>query len=74
MERSVKTNLSRSPIALFNVGVRSQSARAAWLVRVRLAGAAGLARVQLASTASLGRFPVDHASAIGIGTASQYGW
>jgi len=63
MERSVKTNLSRSPTALFNVGVRSQSARAAWLVRV-----------QLASTGWLVRFPFGHASAVGIGAdASQYG-
>jgi hypothetical protein len=63
MERSVKTNLSRSPTALFNVGVRSQSARAAWLVRV-----------QLASTGWLVRVPFDHASAVGIGTdASQCG-
>jgi hypothetical protein len=70
MERSVKTDPLRSPTVLFNGGVRSQSARAAWLVRVLLAGATGLARVQLASTASLGRFPVGHASAMGIGTAS----
>ena len=41
MERSVKTNLSRSPPVLFNVGVRSQSARAAWLVRVQIARAFG---------------------------------
>jgi hypothetical protein len=73
MERSVKTDPLRSPTVLFNGGVRSQSARAAWLVRVRLAGTAWLARVQLASAASLERFPVDHASAIGIGTAGHYG-
>ena len=35
----VKRNLSRSPTSLFNVGVRSQSARAAWLVRVQIARA-----------------------------------
>jgi len=62
MERSVKTNLSRSPTSLFNGGVRFQSARAA-----------GLVRVQLASTAGLARFPVSLAFAIGIGTVSQYG-
>lgn len=73
MERSVKTSLSRSPTALFNVGVRSQSARTAGFARVLLASAARLARVQLASAASLVRFPVGHASAIGVGTASQCG-
>jgi hypothetical protein len=39
MERSVKTDLARSPTILFNVVVRSQSACAAWLVRVQSANA-----------------------------------
>jgi hypothetical protein len=43
MERSVKTDLSRSPTVLFNGGVRFQSARAAGLARVQLAGAETLA-------------------------------
>ena len=43
MERSVKTDLSRSPTALFHGGVRFQSARAAGLARVQLAGAEILA-------------------------------
>jgi hypothetical protein len=71
MERSVKTDLPRAPTIFFNVGVRSQSAHAAWLARVRLAGAAWLARVQLAITTNVERYPVDHASAIGFGIAIQ---
>jgi hypothetical protein len=43
MERSVKTDLSRSPTALFHGGVRFQSTRAAGLARVQLAGAETLA-------------------------------
>jgi hypothetical protein len=39
MERSVNTNLFHSPTSLFNVGVRFQSARAAWLARVQIANA-----------------------------------
>jgi hypothetical protein len=49
-------------VLVFNVGVRSQSARAAWLARVKEAEAARLAR-----------FPVTHASAAGLGTARQRG-
>ena len=46
MERSVKTDPSRSPTAFFHGGVRFQSARAARLARVQLARAAKVARVQ----------------------------
>jgi hypothetical protein len=60
MERSVKTDLSRSPMFFFNEGVRSQSARAAWLVRV-----------QLASAGRLVGFPFGHVSAIDSGTAAS---
>lgn len=55
-KRSVKPNLSHSPTVRFNVGVRSQSARAAWLARVRCTTAA--------------RLP-DHAFASGLRTISQ---
>jgi hypothetical protein len=73
MERSVKIDLPRAPTIFFNVGVRSQSAHAAWLVRVRLAGAACFARVQLAIPTNVELYPIDHASAIGFGTAIQCG-
>jgi hypothetical protein len=42
MERSVKAKLTRSPILFCNVGVRSQSARAAWVARAELASASWL--------------------------------
>ncbi len=61
MERSVKTNLSRSPASLFNVGVRSQSARAGWLVRVQIANAFRIGTLN------------HHESASGIGTVCQGG-
>jgi hypothetical protein len=62
MERSVKTNLSRSHTVLFNGGVRFQSARAA-----------GLVRVQLARAASFKLLPVYHASAVGREAAGHCG-
>jgi hypothetical protein len=62
MERSVKTDLSRSPTVLFNGGVRFQSARAARLARVRRARAAPCARS-----------PVRIASAAGFEAARQRG-
>jgi hypothetical protein len=53
MERSVKTDPSRSPTVLFNGGVRFQSARAARLARVQWASVARLPRVQRASAETL---------------------
>jgi hypothetical protein len=53
MERSVKTDPSRSPTVLFNGGVRFQSARAARLARVQWASVARLPRVQRASAENL---------------------
>ena len=61
MERSVKTDLSRSPTALFHGGVRSQSARAAGLVRGRSASPSGPVR-----------FPFDHAFAAGLRAVRQH--
>jgi hypothetical protein len=71
MERSVKTNLTRSPSVVFNVGVRFQLSRAAWLVRVQSAMASWLpVRASAPSLRSIGRcgglsFPV-RASGVGI--------
>lgn len=61
MKRSVKTNLSHAPTIFFNVGVRSQSARAAWLVRV-----------PLAITGITILHPINYAFGIGIRTVSQF--
>ena len=73
MERSVKTDPSRSHSALFNGGVRFQSARAAGLVRRQLPSAARLARAQPSHVASFKLLPVGHASAVGSEAAAQGG-
>ena len=63
MERSVKTDPSRSPTALFHGGVRFQSARAARRACVQLAKAARRARVQQARAETLAPCTVMLASA-----------